>query len=124
LDAKTWKLIMAQALKEQKEFVKFGNEAMDALLLFATLFSAVVTAFVIESYHNLQSDTNDVVFKTLQQVLIYRDGLQAAGVVPEELSQQSLSQFSPSSNAVQINICRFASLVISVSTALEVICFR
>ncbi|PCH38514.1 hypothetical protein WOLCODRAFT_149453 [Wolfiporia cocos MD-104 SS10] len=91
LDAETWQFIMKQALQEQKESVKSGNDAMDAILLFATLFSAVVTAFVIESYHSLQGDDSGVSLETLQ--------------------------FTPSQSAVRINICWFASLVISISTA-------
>lgn len=36
----------------------------------ATLFSAVLTAFMIESYKTLQVDSGDVAVQLLQQILV------------------------------------------------------
>lgn len=81
----------------------------------ATLFSAVVTAFVIESYHDLQPDSGDSTVLLLQQILVtlqHNDSYDDLKPVPT-----TLQPFTPRPSAVRVNALWFASLVISISTA-------
>ncbi|PCH35148.1 hypothetical protein WOLCODRAFT_166074 [Wolfiporia cocos MD-104 SS10] len=115
LDNATWKAIIKRAAKEEKDFITAGNLNMDSLLLFATLFSAVVTAFVVESYKNLQPDSGDDAVQVLQAIystLQTNDSVESGGraLLPS-------SGFTPTSSAIRVNAFWFASLVISISTS-------
>ncbi|KZP05746.1 hypothetical protein FIBSPDRAFT_765476, partial [Athelia psychrophila] len=55
-----WSLYSVHAEKVDKERMESWKGDMDGILIFAGLFSAVVTAFIIESYQNLQQDSGDV----------------------------------------------------------------
>ncbi|KAH9930646.1 uncharacterized protein B0H18DRAFT_992767, partial [Fomitopsis serialis] len=94
LSKEVWRLYVDQASQADDHFFKAWNLQMDNLILFAALFSAVLAAFVVESYQNLQADPN------------------AASV---DLLQRILATLHHSD--VCINALWFASLVISISTA-------
>ncbi|KAI0792709.1 hypothetical protein C8Q75DRAFT_692074, partial [Abortiporus biennis] len=96
------------------------KEDIDTLLVFAGLFSAVLTAFNIESYRALQQDTTVESLRVLEQI-----SLQIAGfAVTNGTSHSAIpafsntpSSFTPSSSAVRINALWFSSLVCSLITA-------
>ncbi|KAJ7585638.1 hypothetical protein C8J56DRAFT_1052943 [Mycena floridula] len=85
---------------------------MDGLLLFAALFSAVVTAFIIESYKNLSPD--------LTVVFLYQISQQLSTMTNStELNLLSLSDFSGSPKlAIITNVFWFLSLALSLTCAL------
>ncbi|KAG6830287.1 hypothetical protein H0H87_008585 [Tephrocybe sp. NHM501043] len=58
--AKIWAAYNAEATKEDQALVRNITEDMNYMLIFAGLFSATVTAFLVESYKNLKPDPNDV----------------------------------------------------------------
>ncbi|KAI0685970.1 hypothetical protein BC835DRAFT_485767 [Cytidiella melzeri] len=89
--AKGWDTMERALDGFDKQQVEDYKDDIDTLLVFAGLYSAVLTAFVIESYPLLQEDT----------------------AVPSP----SLSQFEPTPAAVRLNVLWFASLVLSLSTA-------
>ncbi|KAI0691122.1 hypothetical protein BC835DRAFT_1249854, partial [Cytidiella melzeri] len=49
--------------------IKDYKEDIDTFLVFAGLFSAVLTAFLVESYQGLQQDPMEVMVALMQQVL-------------------------------------------------------
>ncbi|KAF9814135.1 hypothetical protein IEO21_05273 [Rhodonia placenta] len=114
LRAGTWKLYIEQAIKQEEEYFKACNMEMDTMLLFATLFSGVLTAFVIESYPSLEPDTGDVAVQLLQQILVT---LQANLTAPPTETIHVDQFFQPESSAVRVNSYWFAALVVSISTA-------
>jgi len=75
------------------------------------LFSAVVTAFVVQSYQLLQESSTDVAVAILSQIAS-QDGVtdRAAPTVPP---------FSPTSSAIRVNILWFLSLILSLTTVLS-----
>jgi hypothetical protein len=81
------------------------------------LFSAVVTAFVIETYQSLQVDYAEITTRTLAQM-----SLQLAGRTSEPFSVTSQlapdEAFNPSTSSLRINVLWFLSLVLSLSAAL------
>ncbi|KAJ7574269.1 hypothetical protein C8J56DRAFT_1125478, partial [Mycena floridula] len=88
---------------------------MDGLLLFAALFSAVVTAFIIESYKNLSPDPAAITVLLLHQIS------QQLSVFANNTSEPnvSLPDFSSSRKlAVIINVFWFLSLALSLTCAL------
>lgn len=84
----------------------------------AGLFSAVVTAFVVESYHNLQPDPNDDVILLLSRI---SDNIISSGVGMNQTSSTvnlPSASFSPSPSAVRVNITWFTSLIFSLASVL------
>ncbi|KDQ18172.1 hypothetical protein BOTBODRAFT_90105, partial [Botryobasidium botryosum FD-172 SS1] len=66
----------------------------------ATLFSAILTAFVIEAYKNLNADTGDVTVEILKHI--------------NANLERNLPPYKPSSSVVRINCSWFASLTLSL----------
>ncbi|EKM58683.1 uncharacterized protein PHACADRAFT_52647, partial [Phanerochaete carnosa HHB-10118-sp] len=91
------------------------------------LFSAILTAFVVQTYQMLQPDTQD----TTNQLLAYNSQLFSHGHtypetdyhIPPTLNMTMTSvlesqPFSPSASARWINVLLFTSLVLSLAAAL------
>jgi hypothetical protein len=82
----------------------------------AGLFSAVVTAFVIESYKFLQPSPNDAVVGLLFQIA---NSLNNTSSFPPSVDPASITTpFSPTSSAIRLNVFFFLSLILSLTTVL------
>lgn len=80
----------------------------------AALFSAVVTAFVIESYKELSPDSSDPSTELLRQLVLIHTPLEKReAVLRLATNTSSIDQGA----AVRINCFWFASLLVSLSTA-------
>ncbi|EMD31568.1 hypothetical protein CERSUDRAFT_26415, partial [Gelatoporia subvermispora B] len=102
-----------------EDMVKAEKEEIDTMLVFAGLFSTVLTAFNVESYSLLQAPpppTPDPNTQILLQILeqITRVGGNASVAPPPTVQQDN---FQPPAVVVWINICWFSSLVLSLSAA-------
>ncbi|KAG8731112.1 hypothetical protein FRC11_005065, partial [Ceratobasidium sp. 423] len=87
-------------------------------LVFAALFSAVSTTFVVESSKNLQPDPAAMSATTLQeisQILRVMSNNQSGASIPESPSE---ADFKPSAAAIWVNALWFLSLALSVSVSL------
>ncbi|KAF5325008.1 hypothetical protein D9619_009814 [Psilocybe cf. subviscida] len=93
------------------------KDEVQNLLIFAGLFSAVVTAFIIESYQRLQPDPNDAIVGLLAHIAERLDNPSVNGTVSVS-SIVSNTNFSPSRPDININIFWFISLVLSLTVAL------
>ncbi|ESK83073.1 hypothetical protein Moror_16929, partial [Moniliophthora roreri MCA 2997] len=91
--------------------VQNWRDDIDTLLVFAGLFSAVVTAFAIESYQWLDVDPADTTVVLLTQMI----ALQFNG--SQTLSPE-VPQFEPDASAIRINCFWFLSLVFSLISSL------
>ncbi|KAI0738698.1 hypothetical protein C8Q80DRAFT_1113622 [Daedaleopsis nitida] len=99
-----------KALREYDEHMVRGwKEDVDSLLVFAGLFSAVLTAFNIESYKLLQEDPEESTASLLERI-----SMQLAGPIP---NIPASSPFIPDARSVRINILWFSSLVLSLVSA-------
>ncbi|KAJ3556448.1 hypothetical protein NM688_g2022 [Phlebia brevispora] len=100
----------AQALRNHDESrVKNCNDDIDTLLVFAGLFSAVLTAFNVESYTGLQQDSSNVAVAALTQISSQLSGSPNLSFVAPS--------FKPPASAVRINTLWFSSLVLSLVSA-------
>ena len=86
-------------------FVRLGS--MDVLLIFATLFGAIITAFLVETYRDLKMDDAN----TVAYLSIIASTLGAHGI-PEP---QPIA--GPSSRTRRVNRLWFASLLITIGSA-------
>ncbi|KAJ7672118.1 hypothetical protein B0H17DRAFT_1084504 [Mycena rosella] len=66
--AKLWSVYISEAEKYDKALVESWREEMDGMPIFAGLFSASLTAFIIESYKTLTPDSGDTAAALLAQV--------------------------------------------------------
>lgn len=88
----------------------------------AGLFSAVVTAFIIESYQWLQADPADETLQVLREISAQLSG--SFPSVSDSLAKSSPSSassstsYDPSSMQVTVNVLWFSSLVMSLVAAL------
>ncbi|KAJ7915607.1 hypothetical protein B0H13DRAFT_1610203, partial [Mycena leptocephala] len=98
------------------EMVSSLRGDMDTLLVFASLFSAVVTAFVIDSYKSLGgAASGDTTAALFQQLLLH--------MKEEILVISTASSTSPTAttSSICINALWFSSLVLSLNTVLGAI---
>ncbi|CAE7072417.1 unnamed protein product [Rhizoctonia solani] len=120
VDAQVWKAYVREADQIDKERVDGWNESMDVILIFAALFSAISTAFVIESYKSLKQDPTDLSSQTLltisQTLKLIANGSQPSGTPPS--SEVETPLFQPSLKAICVNVLWFLSLSLSVAVSL------
>ncbi|KIM36337.1 hypothetical protein M413DRAFT_33824, partial [Hebeloma cylindrosporum] len=86
------------------------TEEVQNLLIFAGLFSAVVTSFVVESSKDLQPDSNTLLLSHIATLI--------DNATKGTVSNVPQIQFSPSPSSYRINALWFASLVLSLATVL------
>ncbi|KAF5333022.1 hypothetical protein D9758_017230 [Tetrapyrgos nigripes] len=118
-NARVWKVYLDEAETFDDEMLKGFRDTLDALLVFAALFSAVVTSFVISTVVNLQPDYTKITASlTREQNLLLRaaGNTTAQQSVPKTLVD--LDNTDVSTKDLWINGLFFASLSLSLATAL------
>ncbi|KAJ6449985.1 hypothetical protein C8R45DRAFT_849372, partial [Mycena sanguinolenta] len=112
--AKLWSFYVAQAERYDKALVESWRSDMDGLLIFAGLFSASLTAFLVESYKSLSPDQGAIAIAILAQISSQLHGgsnVSAIDVAP-------LLAVRPTSAAFVCNTLWFLSLGFSLVCAL------
>ncbi|KAI0352099.1 hypothetical protein OH77DRAFT_816862 [Trametes cingulata] len=105
----------AKALQQHDQHMVQGwKEDVDSLLVFAGLFSAVVTAFNVEAYKLLQEDPDEKVASLLGQISLQ---LAASAAATPRASDASGSAFAADTRSIRINVLWFSSLVLSLVSA-------
>ncbi|CAE6481056.1 unnamed protein product [Rhizoctonia solani] len=112
-----WPLYLEEAEKYDDMTIQKWDKKMETLLLFATLFSAIVTAFVIESHRSLQADNTAITAVAIVEIAgILRNGTRGDQRGSPVLD--SLNNFQPSASAFIVNFAWFISLCLSITVAL------
>ncbi|PPQ84820.1 hypothetical protein CVT25_015100 [Psilocybe cyanescens] len=114
-----WKVLLDPLVEEEKNRCDTWNNEIQNLLIFAGLFSGLVTAFISQSYKMLQPDPNADIVRLLA---IIAEGLNNSSNTlarVTSITNQPFSSFSPSSAAVRVNICWFISLILSLTVILS-----
>jgi hypothetical protein len=126
-----WFKAFKELKRQDEEMVKEYREEVDTLLVFvrvrcvkcfpllindcdahqAGLFSAVVTAFVIESHSSLKQDDDSITVKLLQQI---SDQLSASSLKPPQQAEAT----EPTAMDIRVNAFWHTSLVLSLLAAL------
>ncbi|KAA1478551.1 hypothetical protein DENSPDRAFT_861878 [Dentipellis sp. KUC8613] len=119
-NARVWKVYLDEAKMMDDDMVEAWKDTIDVLLVFAGLFSAVVTTFVVQSSQSLQPDYSQVSARLLTELV----GLQRAmanGVSPSVVpvsQQNATSGFQVAASDQWVNRLWFISLAFSLATAL------
>ncbi|THU83437.1 hypothetical protein K435DRAFT_594297, partial [Dendrothele bispora CBS 962.96] len=122
-NARVWKVYNHEVTKIDSDRIEDWRDGLDSLLVFAALFSAVITTIVVQTSTNLQKDWGEVTANLLVElIMIQRAGLNGIPVNTIPSSQLTpSSKFTPRSVDVAINALFFFSLALSLSTALAAI---
>ncbi|KZV99764.1 hypothetical protein EXIGLDRAFT_215288 [Exidia glandulosa HHB12029] len=112
--ARVWKVYRAHATSHDDALLEGWNETINILLVFAGLFSAVVTAFLIESYKTLQFDNDAYVVTALHLLLAANNNGTAPAILPDPPSLA----MTPSLEARWINGLWFMSLFLALAVSL------
>ncbi|KAJ7280006.1 hypothetical protein C8J57DRAFT_1124578, partial [Mycena rebaudengoi] len=112
----TWGALLRTTVTETiQPKVDRWRSGLDALLVFLGLFSAIVTAFLVESLSGLRPDeaarTNELL-ANLTDIMIA-----LSGVNPVNLNLPTLAEFQPDSTDIRLNSYWSLSLVLSLSVA-------
>ncbi|KAG9089135.1 hypothetical protein FS749_001589 [Ceratobasidium sp. UAMH 11750] len=117
--ARVWRTYVKEADRLDKELVEGRNSSLDVLLIFAALFSAISTAFIIESLGDLQPDPAE---SSAQTLLVVSQTLAAIAngqhVTLQTQGGSSTAAFPPSRSTVAVNVLWLLSLSLSVAVSL------
>ncbi|KAF7341285.1 hypothetical protein MVEN_01864600 [Mycena venus] len=112
--AKLWAVYISEAEKYDKGLVESWKSDMQGMLIFAGLFSASLTAFLIESYKTLNVDSGDATVQLLARISHQLEGSADGSTLPIP----SPLSFTPTTASVVCNALWFISLGLSLSCAL------
>ncbi|KAG8791489.1 hypothetical protein FRC12_009079 [Ceratobasidium sp. 428] len=117
-EAQVWATYVKETTEFDDDMVDGWNRSLDVTLVFAALFSAILTAFVLESAKKLEPDREDQTVEILREI---SRSLQAGGVQPPLTGGSSTStdaEFHPTHFAVWVNCLWFLSLSLSMAVSL------
>ncbi|KAF8055853.1 hypothetical protein FPV67DRAFT_1787973 [Lyophyllum atratum] len=116
---KLWSIYVAEAEQHDSNITETWKADMDSTLIFAGLFSAVVTAFIIESYKLLKPDSGEVTNAILTQILALQVGaiFSNTSAVPNP-SVISGAESTNKPSDIAVNMLWFLSLAFSLAAAL------
>ncbi|KAF9522953.1 hypothetical protein CPB83DRAFT_732038, partial [Crepidotus variabilis] len=109
-----WKVVQEYYTTREEVRCDAWKDEVQHLLIFSGLFSAVVTAFLVESYKALQQDPSEVSVLLLSRISVQLDSLSNA----TQTSQIPALSGPPLSSSRRINSFWFLSLVFSLTSAL------
>ncbi|KAJ3487581.1 hypothetical protein NLI96_g3419 [Meripilus lineatus] len=117
-ETNAWPELSDTLTQHDEDQVDAHYQNIDTLLVLSGLFSAVVTALIIEAYKQLQQDPADATVQLLLQISMQ---LSSLSVNPDSINSTYIPPpslpFSPRRSAVLVNVLWFTSLVLSLVTA-------
>ncbi|KAF5365838.1 hypothetical protein D9757_012798 [Collybiopsis confluens] len=110
-NARVWRTYLAESAIFDENMVGEARDGLDSMLVFAGLFSAVITSFLIEAAQNLQADYTQLSATLLYELVSNSSG---SGLSPPNPA----SEFVPDARDVWINVLWAISLTFSLVVAL------
>ncbi|SJL00935.1 uncharacterized protein ARMOST_04250 [Armillaria ostoyae] len=121
-NARVWRTHQAESVIHDANMVEEIWDNVDVLLVFAGLFSAVVTMFVVQTSQSLQADYVQVSASLLFELVLVQhaiaNGSPVDTVPVSSLNPLSQTAFVPAATDVWVNGLWFTSLFLSLTTAL------
>ncbi|SJL11094.1 uncharacterized protein ARMOST_14497 [Armillaria ostoyae] len=118
--ARVWRAYLKECAAFDNEMVEGWRDGLDVLLVFAGLFSAVVTTFVTQTSQSLQVDYGQVTASLLFELIDVQRAA-ANGSLVNNVPRSGLNPFSdfhPTTSDSLVNGLWFTSLSFSLTTAL------
>ncbi|PBK73550.1 hypothetical protein ARMSODRAFT_879988, partial [Armillaria solidipes] len=114
--ARVWRTYLEECAPFDSEMVEGWRDGLDVLLVFAGLFSAVVTTFVAQTSQSLQVDYGEVTASLLIELINVQRSASNGSLV-NDVPQADFA-FRPSTSDSWVNGLWFTSLSLSLTTAL------
>ncbi|KAG8699717.1 hypothetical protein FRC08_005137 [Ceratobasidium sp. 394] len=117
-EAQVWTTYVKETKEFDDDMVDGWNKSLDVTLLFAALFSAILTAFALESAKQLEPDKADQTMAILREIsrALQTNGAQNALI--DHSDSSSDAEFHPKRHAIWVNCLWFLSLSLSIAVAL------
>ncbi|KAH7096511.1 hypothetical protein BKA62DRAFT_590278, partial [Auriculariales sp. MPI-PUGE-AT-0066] len=112
LNARLFKIYRDRVTEKDEELVNGWNDTLNFMLVFAGLFSAVLTALLIESSKQLQPDYSEVTAAAVLAILAHLQGTNQSSTV------SVTAPFQPDNGARWINGLWFTSLMLALIVSL------
>ncbi|KAI0027517.1 hypothetical protein K488DRAFT_61299, partial [Vararia minispora EC-137] len=112
-----WERYVDERAFLDKDLADSWNAKTNGITIFASLFSAILATFVVDSYKNLQPNSSDTTVSALTHI----SQQLAAGADPSSNPGAFSSPdptFRAPTSAVVVNALWFISLVLAISTAI------
>ncbi|KAK0489687.1 hypothetical protein EDD18DRAFT_1189008 [Armillaria luteobubalina] len=121
--ARVWRTYLEECARFDAEMVEGWRDGLDVLLVFAGLFSAVVTTFVAQTSQSLQVDYSQVTASLLLELINVQRAAANGSLVNDVPRSGSipLSDFRATTSDSLVNGLWFTSLSFSLVTALFVV---
>ncbi|PBK83163.1 hypothetical protein ARMGADRAFT_883167, partial [Armillaria gallica] len=119
-NARVWRTYEDESKSHDANMVEESRDNVDIMLVFAGLFSAVVTTFVAQTYQNLQADYTAMSASLLFELVLVQRAI-ANGATVNSTTPSSLNPsiaFVPAATDIWVNGLWFTSLFLSLTTAL------
>ncbi|KAF8593695.1 hypothetical protein BDV93DRAFT_219233 [Ceratobasidium sp. AG-I] len=117
--ARVWRVYVQETEQADKEMCDDWDKSLDVMLIFAALFSAISTAFIIESMKKLQPDPADTSASTLLDISRTLAAISNnQPVLMPPLPDPASKTFTPSRASILVNMLWLTSLIISVGVSL------
>ncbi|KAF8900594.1 hypothetical protein CPB85DRAFT_1228382, partial [Mucidula mucida] len=121
-NARIWRVYVEEAAAFDENMVGQSRDGLDVMLVFAGLFSAVVTSFLVQVSQNLQADFSEMSALLLHDLLIVQLSMvNGATVNVTSPSVNPARKFDPDVIDVWINGLWVVSLVTSLVVALSAV---
>ncbi|KAK0227010.1 hypothetical protein EDD85DRAFT_777368, partial [Armillaria nabsnona] len=114
--ARVWRIYLEECAASDGEMVEGWRDGLDVLLVFAGLFSAVVTTFVAQTSQSLQVDYGQVTTLLLIELINVQRSASNGSLV-NDVPRSDLT-FRPSTSDSWVNGLWFTSLSLSLTAAL------
>ncbi|KAE9395397.1 hypothetical protein BT96DRAFT_997714 [Gymnopus androsaceus JB14] len=101
-NARVWRTYLAESADFDAMMVGEARDGLDAMLVFAGLFSAVVTSFLVQTSQNLQADFTETTAYLLYELI----AVQRAAADGNPVNDVSASPLNPTSTFVPNYPCR------------------
>jgi len=133
-DARIWRTYLDERDIADKEYIEDNNATLDGILVFvslttlfltflahwyqASIFSAILTTFITQTYQTLLEDPQETSLSLLTELVALQRVI-ANGSLGNDVpsSESSATPFAPSSSDIWINGLWFISLTLSLLTA-------
>ncbi|KAK0477219.1 hypothetical protein EDD18DRAFT_1264479, partial [Armillaria luteobubalina] len=119
-NARVFRTLVDERAKHDTNMVEEARDGVDVLLVFAGLFSAVVTTFVAQTSQSLQADYTEMSANLLFEMINIQRAI-ASGASLDTVAPSPLNPniaFIASTTSVWVNGLWFTSLALSLTTAL------
>ncbi|KAH8822410.1 hypothetical protein DL96DRAFT_1453558, partial [Flagelloscypha sp. PMI_526] len=124
-NARIWMIYNDEAGIYDDDMIRGFRDTLDSLLVFAALFSAVVTTLLVETVSSLEPDYAQMSTALLaEQVKLLRANGNATALELIPPSNLVFNATTPSNSEVIVNILFFMSLAVALSTALFSVLFK